>query len=119
MAAMDLSPYRRHRKGKPVIKDQMDEILESQGYYRKHVAKDKGSLFRALSDGFFGTQYFRFILSDAAKLMKSEIDEEDWFRLVSILELIPGSNMLFIILTFSGRSIRSTFQVWFGNNFLK
>ncbi len=32
------------------IRDHMDDILEARGYYRKHVARDDLSLFRAVAD---------------------------------------------------------------------
>lgn len=30
--------------------DQMDAWLDSQGYYRKHIARDASSLFRCVSE---------------------------------------------------------------------
>ena len=38
------------------IRDQMDDILEARGYYRKHVAHDGRSLYRAVADALYGTQ---------------------------------------------------------------
>lgn len=38
------------------IRDHMDDILEARGYYRKHVARESGSVFRAVADVLFHTQ---------------------------------------------------------------
>lgn len=62
----------RRTPRKSQIKDYMDEILESKSFYRKHCANDDQSLFRAISDGLFGTQRYRNIVAKAADLMENE-----------------------------------------------
>ena len=38
------------------IRDNMDDILEARRLYRKHVAEDNNSIYRAVSDALWGTQ---------------------------------------------------------------
>lgn len=64
--------YTRRAPRKSQIKDYMDEILESKAFYRKHCASDDQSLFRAISDGFFGTQRYKDIVAKAAELIQNE-----------------------------------------------
>merc|ERR1719483_779233 len=54
------------------IKDYMDEICESQDYYRKHVANDGESLYRSISDSVFGSQNYKFIVAKAVELITNE-----------------------------------------------
>ena len=38
------------------IRDNMDDILEARRLFRKHVAEDNNSIYRAVSDALWGTQ---------------------------------------------------------------
>ena len=60
---------RNRRNRKPPIKDGFDNILENNGFYRKQVARDNNTLFRAIADGLFQTQYYRFIVAKRAELI--------------------------------------------------
>ena len=60
---------RNRRNRKPPIKDGFDNILENNGFYRKQVARDNNTLFRAIADGLFKTQYYRFIVAKRAELI--------------------------------------------------
>ncbi len=66
--------YKRPKGRKFQIKDHMDGILESKSFYRKHVAEDSLSLYRAIADQIFGTQSQRYrdIVSRAAQLILEE-----------------------------------------------
>lgn len=54
----------------------MDGILESKHFYRKHVANDGNSLFRAISDGIFGTQRYKHIVAKATELLLNDTDKD-------------------------------------------
>ena len=83
-------------RNKPNIRDHMDIILESKGFYRKHVASEEGSLFRALSDGLFGTQHYRFILAKAVELAaKDDADESVIYELDPSFSLVRRLGQLF------------------------
>jgi len=68
---------RRQKNRKPHIKDYMDEICESQDYYRKHVANDGESLFRSISDSVFGSQNYKFIVAKAVELIMNEASPDE------------------------------------------
>ena len=55
----------------------MDEICESQDYYRKHVANDGESLYRSISDSVFGSQNYKFIVAKAVELIMNEASSDE------------------------------------------
>ena len=55
----------------------MDEICESQDYYRKHVANDGESLYRSISDSVFGSQNYKFIVAKAVELIMNEASPDE------------------------------------------
>ena len=65
------------------IRDHMDDIVESRGYYRKHVAQEKNSLFRAISDFLYSSQCFR---DDLQLALKYFLDSEEGRRVVEQLQ---------------------------------
>lgn len=51
--------------------DAVDHYLETQGYYRKHVARDASSLFRVVSEQIFDVQNFHEkVRQDCADFME-------------------------------------------------
>ena len=44
------------------IRDNMDDVLEAKGLFRKHVADEPDSIFRAVSDALFGTQVYHSLV---------------------------------------------------------
>lgn len=52
--------------------DAVDHYLETQGYYRKHVARDASSLFRVVSEQIFDIQnYHEKVRQDCADYMEA------------------------------------------------
>lgn len=72
--------------------DAVDQYLESQGYYRKHVARDASSVFRVVSDLVFDVQNFHeklrqdcaAFLEEHAKEYSNEV-EKNFYNYVSLL----------------------------------
>ena len=95
----------RRNTRKPPIKDGFDNILENNGFYRKQVARDRNTLFRAIADGLFKTQYYRFIVAKRAELImnteKTLVHDED-----NITE-IDGS---FPLLRHLGQSLKFRYE---------
>lgn len=57
--------------------DAVDQYLEKQGYYRKHVARDASSLFRVVSEHIFDIQkYHSEVRQKCASYM--EENEKDY-----------------------------------------
>lgn len=44
------------------IRDHMDDILESKGFFRKHVAQEDDAVYRAVADTVCATQFYRTVL---------------------------------------------------------
>jgi hypothetical protein len=57
------------------IRDHMDGILEARGYFRKHVAAEKDSLYRTVSDVLFGTQKLKDMLRNARDMFVEDREE--------------------------------------------
>lgn len=56
--------------------DAVDHYLESQGFYRKHVARDASSLFRCVAEQVFDIQnYHEKIRQDCAAYMETRPKE--------------------------------------------
>jgi len=53
------------------IRDNMDDILEARRLFRKHVAEDNNSIYRAVSDALWGTQVHFELLKKSVSLMTS------------------------------------------------
>jgi len=47
------------------IRDNMDGVLENSGFYRKHVANEQDSIYRAISDAVFDTQHYKYLVKQA------------------------------------------------------
>ena len=67
----------------------MDEICDSNDYYRKHVANDGESLFRSISDGVFGSQNYKFIVAKAAELLLNEATPDEKEKLSEFVPNYP------------------------------
>ena len=53
------------------IRDNMDGVLETNGFYRKHVANEPDSIYRAISDVLFDTQFYRHDVRKAHRLFSN------------------------------------------------
>lgn len=62
--------------GKPI--EQMDVWLDSQGYYRKHTARDGTCLFRAVSEQIFMTQVYHVDIR--RQVIEYEMKHYDYFQ---------------------------------------
>ncbi len=58
------------------IRDHMDDILEAKGYYRKRVAQEEDSLFRAVADLRFHSQTQAHILKIAVKAFIVDLEQK-------------------------------------------
>ena len=56
------------------IRDNMDGVLETNGFYRKHVANEPDSIYRAVSDVLFDTQYYRHLVKKARNLLVNSVE---------------------------------------------
>lgn len=88
-AAIMARQRQRGRRNKPTLKDYMDEICDSNDYYRKHVAHDGESLFRSISDGVFGSQNYKFIVAKAAELLLNEATPDEKEKLSEFVPNYP------------------------------
>ena len=68
---------RRPQNRKNPIKDQYDEVLETRGFYRKHVPHDGESLSRSISDAIFGSQKYKYIVTKAIELILNQAADDD------------------------------------------
>ncbi|GAB6027308.1 hypothetical protein CHUAL_001591 [Chamberlinius hualienensis] len=65
-----------NRIKRPSTSDLMDDWLDSQGYYRKHIPDDSSCLFRAVSEQLFNTQiYHTDIRTKCADYMDTNKDK--------------------------------------------
>ncbi|KAJ9598819.1 hypothetical protein L9F63_026645, partial [Diploptera punctata] len=75
------------RRSYPKTTRPMDEWLDSQGYYRKHTARDGSSLFRAVSEQVYKTQSFHEdVRRECVEFVKRNKDQFEKFLEESIEE---------------------------------
>lgn len=62
--------YQSNAHSKLKIRDNMDGVLETNGFYRKHVAHEPDSIYRAVSDVLFDTQFYRHLVKKVHNLFQ-------------------------------------------------
>ncbi|KAK2584295.1 hypothetical protein KPH14_006692 [Odynerus spinipes] len=66
---MEISP----RKSSKRTQEHVDEWLQSQGYFRKHIPRDPTCLFRAVSEQVYLTQYYHIrVRKECVEFMRRE-----------------------------------------------
>ena len=87
------------------IRDNMDDILEARRLFRKHVAEDNNSIYRAVSDALWGTQVrtchtavrrsARSKMAGSSRIKKKKSLDHIYIILEDVPRPTPGNSKVF------------------------
>ena len=77
------------------IRDNMDGVLENSGFYRKHVANEQDSIYRAISDAVFDTQHYKYLVKQAHDVFVNSSEGKTFLQQID-KSIVTGSKVNFI-----------------------